>query len=197
MPNWVVSKIFIEGNQNTLTKIKNQLKTDDEVFELNQIIPMPESMNVEPGGSGDTLGQLFTYITNQYQKTIDDLSDDDKLLLKSRTWNYFARDIYSEYEDNKKIYLNSKSKEDLNLAYKYGKQKYENIKKYGAADWYDWSIANWGTKWEVSDTELSEEAESLYYRIETAWSCPLPAFEKLSEQYPDTIIKCFYADEDE
>lgn len=43
------------------------------------------------------------------------------------------------------------------------KQAKELIKKYGYADWYDWSIANWGTKWNAYnfDEYVSEEYSHL------------------------------------
>lgn len=70
--------------------------------------------------------------------------------------------------------------------------------------WYDWNVRNWGTKWDVAvydgdehpDTELIEESdESLFYRINTAWSPPVPAITKLSEQYPDLTINLEYEEE--
>jgi hypothetical protein len=44
----------------------------------------------------------------------------------------------------------------------------ELIKKYGASDWYDWSINNWGTKWGCYDFEWDADTLSLLYT--TAWS---------------------------
>jgi hypothetical protein len=37
-------------------------------------------------------------------------------------------------------------------------------------DWYDWSIQNWGTKWDVSETH---EDENGYICFDTAWSTPI------------------------
>ena len=70
--------------------------------------------------------------------------------------------------------------------------------------WYDWNVRNWGTKWDVavhddkeySDTELVEETEnSLAYRFNTAWSPPVPAIAKLSEQYPTVTFTLSYEEE--
>lgn len=70
--------------------------------------------------------------------------------------------------------------------------------------WYDWNVRNWGTKWDVAirhgeeypETELMEEDEtSLSYRFNTAWSPPLPAIEKLSQQYPDLEFNLSYEEE--
>ena len=75
---------------------------------------------------------------------------------------------------------------------------------FSGNNWYDWNVTNWGTKWDVavvdgekySDTELMEEsATSLAYRFNTAWSPPLPAIVKLSEQYPTLNISLSYEEE--
>lgn len=47
-------------------------------------------------------------------------------------------------------------------------------------NWYDWSIVNWGTKWDAYQVRTQRISETeLYIMLETAWSPPIPIFEKL------------------
>lgn len=73
-----------------------------------------------------------------------------------------------------------------------------NTKKYGAKDWYEWSVENWGTKWNSADACLVVEEEyddgtmTIGYNLQTAWSPPLPLWNVLAEQHPNTnIYVCF------
>jgi len=59
--------------------------------------------------------------------------------------------------------------------------------------WYDWSLENWGTKWDVSETF---EDENGYICFDTAWSTPVELFNFLSERYTDLTFEISYADED-
>jgi hypothetical protein len=58
------------------------------------------------------------------------------------------------------------------------------IEKYGASDWYSWCVENWGTKWDVCDGEafftVEDETEASGF-FNTAWSPPIPVFNKLTE----------------
>ncbi len=69
---------------------------------------------------------------------------------------------------------------------------------YGENNWYDWSIANRGTKWGAygyeKGVDYSENGNSL--RFLTAWSAPHPVIEKLAEMYPSVRLEHEWADED-
>ena len=72
-------------------------------------------------------------------------------------------------------------------------QMADNIAKHGYKDWYDWQVANWGTKWDVGGDDgliqlLSEN--SLDASFESAWSPPVNAYEKLCAM--GFIIKAYY-----
>ena len=66
------------------------------------------------------------------------------------------------------------------------------LAKYGAESWYDWAIANWGTKWNAYDIEWSGNQVQFY----TAWEFPYPVISRLAELFPTLTISFLYADED-
>jgi hypothetical protein len=61
-----------------------------------------------------------------------------------------------------------------------------NLEKYGYANWYDFNVANWGTKWEVggdgNTAEIEEDGLSFSAPFESAWSPPTRVCEALVEQ---------------
>ena len=79
---------------------------------------------------------------------------------------------------------------------------------FSGDDWYNFNIRNWGTKWDVavaeddqySDTYMEGPVENggnkvVYYNFNTAWSRPVPAITKLSEQYPSLLFTLSYEEE--
>lgn len=75
-----------------------------------------------------------------------------------------------------------------------------NVEKYGHTDWYDWRIANWGTKWTESDLRVAEEYNvnkfsnlaTIAFAFETAWSPPIEAFNKIAADYPKLLFTLYY-----
>lgn len=60
-----------------------------------------------------------------------------------------------------------------------------NVEKYGFANWYDWCVANWGTKWDVGDKDGPEYTEGdtdVTFRFDSAWSPPLVFYATLEDQ---------------
>ena len=85
-------------------------------------------------------------------------------------------------------------------------------RRYGAADWYEWALANWGTKWNADFDGVfpaiaaGEEAElprgrqpiiepgSAFYAFETAWSPPVPVITTLAKRYPGLEIELVWGE---
>jgi hypothetical protein len=66
--------------------------------------------------------------------------------------------------------------------------------EFGADNWYDWHLANWGTKWNAYDQYSDEGSEVISFN--TAWSTPEDAMIALSSKYPELTFHIQYADED-
>jgi len=58
------------------------------------------------------------------------------------------------------------------------------VRLYGTDNWYDWSVSNWGTKWDLSDPRIVAWRKHLRYTFRTAWSPPLPAVKRMAAQFP-------------
>ena len=66
------------------------------------------------------------------------------------------------------------------------------IKKYGANNWYDWCLHNWGTKWNaVSDTPYDGNG---FIEFRTPWSFPDKVILKLSQKFPSFELKVTWYD---
>jgi len=71
-------------------------------------------------------------------------------------------------------------------------------KKYGAGNWYDWHIENWGTKWGAySQEELEKTTDGgLIYRFGTAWFTPSKWVESTAKVFPTLKFEVDYKNED-
>lgn len=52
--------------------------------------------------------------------------------------------------------------------------------------WYEWSVVNWGTKWNVCEAQLeyNNGDDGAVYYFDTAWSPPVGWFETVVKYYP-------------
>ena len=73
--------------------------------------------------------------------------------------------------------------------------------EFGAENWYDWRLNNWGTKWELCEfygvdrqylTEQSEGESTISFAFSSAWSPPIGAYEKFLENNSNCFIRAYY-----
>ena len=73
--------------------------------------------------------------------------------------------------------------------------------EFGAENWYDWRVNNWGTKWEVHEfygvdrqylTEQNEGESTISFAFSSAWAPPIGAYEKFLENNSNCFIRAYY-----
>ena len=69
--------------------------------------------------------------------------------------------------------------------------------KYGTDNWYDWSVNNWSTKWDVSPEGLEfidhgDGTAEITGWFDSAWAPPIGAYETFIEENPDCSIEASY-----
>lgn len=66
-----------------------------------------------------------------------------------------------------------------------------NLLRYGFKNWYDWRLANWGTKWDI-EAEIEEGDGYITLHFDSAWSPPLEAYDTLRDM--GFYIKAYYCE---
>ena len=84
------------------------------------------------------------------------------------------------------------------------KTKKEKLEKrrlqveYGASNWYDWRVENWGTKWDIMEfynitrKEIGEDESEIALGFDTAWAPALGAYEKFIDENSNCSLKAYY-----
>ena len=69
-----------------------------------------------------------------------------------------------------------------------------NVEQHGYANWYDWRVANWGTKWDVGDKDAdvgyTEGDTTVGFSFDSAWSPPIEFYNKMQEL--GFTVKAYY-----
>lgn len=184
MPNWV--KNIITAKAETINKIKEKYFEND-VLSFQKVIPMPEDLNIKSSGRGE-LGLMYLYM--EKHKGIS-----KEIINKVyRSLNCFNKDIYKEkrFEIAVKEYEENKDKPNYIKSIELAKKYISNYKKYGHAEWYEWRVDNWGTKWDASRVCYDENT----IVFETAWSSPANILVEMSKGLENDEFELQFADED-
>ena len=146
-------------------------------FDFNKIVPMPQELMDAVVGSTEN-----SYIMAALCKI-------KEVLEHGTSFSRMRNVIGIDRESIKPSY----SDEDFDDMAIKGLNYITNAVKYGATDWYQWRLENWGTKCNAYYTEIIDEDTISFC---TAWNAPDEVISKLAEMYPDAEIEHLWADED-
>jgi hypothetical protein len=62
----------------------------------------------------------------------------------------------------------------------------------GYDNWYDWSIARWGCKWDAAQSDIDTGEDWLELRFHTPWGPPEPVLDALRARFPEITVTAFY-----
>ena len=69
------------------------------------------------------------------------------------------------------------------------------MKEYGATNWYDWHLQNWGTKWDASESAFYKNGDDWVISFQTPWGPPIEFIQALSNKFKEFQFELQYADE--
>lgn len=171
MPNWCDNDLYIYGKGRF--EIADAIASSDRVIDFEKVVPMPAELREIPTGS---------------------LTADAEVLLGWRdaesmlAWKWVKEAAITSVEELK-AYLVKTYPELPGLA-----EKMKTLKaELGYSDWYEWSCAKWGTKWNADNGGVRyDQRTRIHLTFLTAWSPPWPIVDALSEKYPDTKFSLRY-----
>lgn len=201
MPNWVINHLTIHGDN--AADVMRSLLTENEGNEygydldFNKIVPMPKELNIISGSITTDCAKLYinamledcdAYI--KYSRLFTKAFDKNFSLTEEEQTKLMQKALdYTDFPDKKLMFANKAE------VYAYGKQALDNYAKYGAKDWYDWCIENWGTKWNSYNTQIADMSQADIY-FETAWAAVPNLISKIAEFHPECKLEYEFAEED-
>ena len=205
MPNYVKNVVTCAN----MDELKKLLVNENGEVDFNIVIPKPKDLDITSGSvsydmpsvyfstpeSERKLAKQRRIIGNVFEMLYDDTMTQDEFVQKILNDKKLVKTIktfkgWSNRKGKNNRWVMPK-KELIESLENYIKGFF-NIKRYKARDWYDWSIENWGTKWNACDSITDYDN----IEFETAWSTPIPIFVELSKRMKDVVITVDYADED-
>ena len=176
MPNWCQNEVSIYGDKEDIEKLKAEVFTVDEdndqpYLDFNKVIPMPKEL-------ADTTSP---------QRVVSD------------EW-IRMRDLIKANPSIQSIWVGGRQiKDDMWSKNYITKEQSEILKKtYGADNWYNWRVTNWGTKWGIDGESIQfydEDDDHIELHFDTAWSPPDEIYQALRDKYEDIEISWFYRED--
>lgn len=192
MPNYVKNRLCFKNEKDTKEIIDKHFI--DGYFDFNTVEKMPEDLNIENGTNSDNALSFYLSTLNPSCKWSGPKSSKmsktafaDLIAMIKKADSWYDYKAMTE-QDVATLHLETGIKPLLLL----GKKEIDNIKKYHARDWYEWSCREWGSKWNAQDTVVDGNTIS----FSTAWNAVIPVILKLSKQHPNINIDFQWADED-
>ena len=176
MPNWCQNEVSIYGDKEDIKKLKAEVFTIDKnnkqpYLDFNKVIPMPKEL--------DNTISPPTVVSEAFIRMKDVLKANPSIQSIWLGDRQVKRDRWSEQ------YITESQSEYMK-------------KTFGADNWYDWSVKNWGTKWNINGDSIDyydEDEDRIELHFDTAWSPPSEICEVLREKYEDIDITWFYREE--
>lgn len=158
--------------QNMLIAIRDE-KYGLGTIDFNKLIPMPESLNIECGSRTDKGLKAYRDFISVY--TLENgITGLDLLHIPKQSEDAFLR-IRTDIQPDE---------------WELGRQAFQNQLQYGAPTWYEWSIQNWGTKWNAcgyeAGTDYGTNCKALWFK--TACDAPVPVIEELARRFPEVDL---------
>lgn len=65
-----------------------------------------------------------------------------------------------------------------------------NLAHYGSRSWYEWSLENWGVKWNAYYTQIEHDDEAgMVFNFSSPWGWPHSVYKKMVTMFPNLLFE--------
>lgn len=182
MPNHVTTLCTVLGRAEDIAAFKERMLREGDgdepiLFDFERILPMPDCVRHTSCSSNANLG--FEILTGGLQPgTVV------RAPLIEQDW---VKDLGVSTLNELRAWAESNNPQ----AMEEGRRLIAAHEETGSYNWFDWSVAHWGTKWNSYSCRILDDGEEcLQFRFDTAWTFPQPVFEALAKEYPGLVLHC-------
>lgn len=197
MPNWCQNILTIECCGEQLEQFKAKLFSLDEkgnfYLDFNRLVPMPLQLQNAVAMLNDSYKLLLMngkmrFSDNLIQTFIIE-SEIERITKLAKRYDWSIKSFLK--------WLKRRPDEQKRLGFDWllARQYADNFVKYGSTNWYEWSYANWGCKWDAFPDNCCvtiQEDGSICCDFDTAWNPPDEWFRALCKAFPEHQMRLAY-----
>ena len=211
MPNWVYHRMRLTGSAQALERFIAQLKPKDPeaedsseyVLDFNVWDPMPAELASEVGSRSHLGDELLSNMDAPWETFLSRHPWCMRLCQALDTTAFLVvgdvvRWVEAQPLDDtgQPLTPSQTTVQELQRSIALGRTRLQCVERHGHADWYSWSIAHWGTKWNGGPCEGYRPSETaLELRFDTAWASPKPVLRRIAQTHPGLSGSVDYLDE--
>jgi len=143
-------------------------------------------------GPIDDVSKLKSLIINQEEGHIEDFFDFNRVIERPQILSRVVSP--ANFGPNGRLMLQQRE-HDFSTLIEATPQEQAEIDKNVQKWWYDWSIENWGTKWNSYNFQPLDDQARYEFSFDTAWSPPAPVIDKLVSTFPHVTFDVSWFDE--
>lgn len=201
MPNWCVNQVDVSGDETEVARLIEFVKGGGDAFDFAKIVPPPDSpfYSISDKQNDFQCGCHPVYVELPHLPEVVAYTDSDgnDVMRKQGEWQVDGLPVQKVMENNGTIQMyTALSFGGSPVCPVHGKAENSSHPDW----WYNWNVANWGTKWNCSEvwhdrtTEEITEAGRTSYNFDTAWSPAERVVAALAEQFPTLAITHRYCE---
>lgn len=169
MPNWVDNVMIVKADKQVLTDLRSKIKVDERDEQYVQIArslyPMPQDLKYVLGTNRDEL--RYVKLQDKVVFPPEDWYWEDDKIKSRKQFPDITYDVVELTEGEKKLLE----------------------EKHGATNWYDWNIANYGSKWpDCYSYAKTVQNGNLLFQFESAWAPLVVLAKRISEDNECKVV---------